>query len=67
MGARRVRRAWVATAIAAGCTVVAGGVVAATQSSDEAALAPTRTPAAASIERRVDDLLRRMTLAEKAK
>ena len=46
--------------------VVAGGVVAATQSSDEAALQPARGSAASqNVERRVDTLLRQMTLQEK--
>ena len=44
---------------------VAGGVVAGTRSSDEAALAPARQEADRGIERRVDSLLRRMTLEEK--
>jgi beta-glucosidase len=44
---------------------IAGGVVAATQSSDEAALQPTRQGASANIERQVNDLLRKMTLDEK--
>ncbi|HEX8131893.1 MAG TPA: hypothetical protein VF880_00455, partial [Actinomycetes bacterium] len=43
----------------------AGGVVAATQSSDEQALQPTREQADRDLERRVDDLLARMTLQEK--
>jgi beta-glucosidase len=43
----------------------AGGVVAATRSSDEAALQPTRQPADRSIESRVNRLLSRMTLEEK--
>jgi beta-glucosidase len=45
--------------------LVAGGVVAATQSSDEAALQPTRQAANRGIERKVDDLLRKMTVDEK--
>ena len=44
---------------------MAGGVVAATQSSDEAALAPNRGAPSRDIERRVDSLLRKMTLEEK--
>jgi beta-glucosidase len=43
----------------------AGGVVAATQAGDDAALQPTRQPADRNIERRVDALLRRMTVDEK--
>jgi beta-glucosidase len=46
-------------------SLLAGGVVAATQSSDEAALQPTRQPADQAVERRVDALLARMTLQEK--
>ena len=46
-------------------TVVAGGVVAATQSSDEAALAPNRGGPSQNVERRVERLLRRMTIDEK--
>jgi len=46
-------------------SLVGGGVVAATQSSDEEALAPTRQPASKNIERRVDALLRKMTTQEK--
>jgi beta-glucosidase len=44
---------------------VAGGVVAATQSSDEQALQPTRQQADSDIEQRVNRLLARMTLQEK--
>jgi len=43
----------------------AGGVVAGTRSSDEAALQPTRGPADRGIESRVNSLLSRMTLEEK--
>jgi beta-glucosidase len=43
----------------------AGGVVAATQSSDEQALQPTRQGADKAIESRVNNLLSRMTLQEK--
>jgi beta-glucosidase len=45
--------------------VAAGGVVAATQSSDDAALTPTRQPANRGIERRVDALVNKMTVDEK--
>jgi beta-glucosidase len=51
-----------ALALSAGAT---GGVVAATQSSDDAALRPTRQPASWSIERKVDALVNKMTLHEK--
>jgi beta-glucosidase len=46
-------------------SIVAGGVVAATQSSDERALQPTRQPADRGVESRVNRLLSRMTLEEK--
>jgi beta-glucosidase len=46
-------------------TGIAGGVVAATQSSDEAALQPARTSASKDVETRVDALLRKLTLDEK--
>lgn len=59
------RRAAIGATVLALSTGVAGGVVAATQSSDEAALQPTRQVADPGIERRVNDLLRRMTLDEK--
>jgi beta-glucosidase len=58
----RVAIAAVLVAIAA---VAAGGVIAATRSSDEAALQPIRQPADRSIESRVNNLLSRMTLEEK--
>ena len=45
--------------------LAAGGVVAATQSSDEQALQPTREPADRRIESQVNRLLSRMTLEEK--
>src|SRR5918998_1616376 len=59
------RRATMAVAVIAVSGAAAGGVVAATQPSDEAALAPARQAADRSIERRVNDLLARMTLQEK--
>jgi beta-glucosidase len=58
-------RATVAAVLVALSAAIAGGVVAATQSSDEAALQPTRGPADRSIERRVNNLLGQMTLEEK--
>jgi beta-glucosidase len=58
-------RTAVAVAILALGTMLAGGVVAATQPSDERALQPTRQPADRSIESRVNRLLSRMTLEEK--
>jgi beta-glucosidase len=51
--------------IAAVVAVVAGAVAASTRSSDERALQPTRAAASQSIERKVDGLVRRMTLEEK--
>ena len=61
----RTRRAAIAAAVVTLSSGVAGGVVAATRSSDEAALAPARQSADRGIERQVDGLLRRMTLDEK--
>jgi beta-glucosidase len=46
-------------------SMVAGGVVAATQPSDERALQPTRQPADRSVESQVNRLLSKMTLEEK--
>jgi beta-glucosidase len=60
----RLRGAIVLTLAAVGAAA-AGGVVAGTQSSDEAALEPIREQADGSIERRVSRLLSRMTLEEK--
>src|SRR4051794_4884940 len=57
--------------VAVGAVVLAvgaagsGGVMAATRSSDEVALQPARRPADRATERRVNALLRRMTLREK--
>jgi beta-glucosidase len=62
---RGTRRAALAVTVVALTSGAAGGVVAATRSSDEGALAPARQAADRGIERRVDDLLRRMTLEEK--
>jgi beta-glucosidase len=59
------RKAAIVVAILAASTVAAGGVVAATQSSDEEALAPARHGGDGGIERKVDSLLRQMTLDEK--
>jgi beta-glucosidase len=58
-------RLWLAVSILALGTAVAGGVVAATQPSDEQALQPTRHPADRSIESRVNELLSKMTTEEK--
>ena len=63
---RRFRfRASVAAPVLALVLAAAGGVVAATQSSDERALQPTRQAADRAIEARVSGLLSRMTLEEK--
>jgi beta-glucosidase len=63
---RRFRfRASVILPVLALVLAAAGGVVAATQSSDEQALQPTRQRADGDIERRVNALLSRMTLQEK--
>ena len=59
------RRAAISAMVLALSTGVAGSVLAATQSSDEAALRPTRQAADGGVEKRVDRLLRRMTLDEK--
>jgi beta-glucosidase len=58
-------RAAIATVLVVLGAAAAGGVVAGTRSSDEAALQPTRGPADRSIESRVNRLLARMTLEEK--
>jgi beta-glucosidase len=63
---RRFRfRASVAVPVLVLVLAAAGGVVAATQSSDEQALQPTRQGADQAIESRVSNLLSRMTLQEK--
>src|SRR3954447_25481156 len=59
------RRAAMTVSIVALSSVVAGGVVAATRSTDEAALQPARHGGNAGIERRIDRLVSRMTLDEK--
>src|SRR3954462_8787001 len=59
------RKAAIAVAIVALSSAAAGGVLAASRSSDEDALAPARRPADRTIESRVNDLLSRMTLQEK--
>src|SRR3954447_12934317 len=64
MGMQR-RRLAVALAVAGLSCGAAAGVVAATESSDEAALAPARTTASSTIERKVSALLAKMTLDEK--
>ena len=59
------RTATAATVLALTLAVTGGVVVASGGSDDEQALAPTRQPAAKSIEARVDDLLSQMTTEEK--
>jgi beta-glucosidase len=61
----RGRRATVVATIVALSMLVAGGVFAATRSTDESALQPTRQPADRGIEHKVDSLLRKMTVDEK--
>ena len=65
MASRTSRRLAIASAVAILSAGLAGGVVAATTSSDEAALAPARASADRGIEQRVDALLGAMTLEEK--
>ena len=62
MGPRGRRVAVIATMVALSM-LVAGGVVAATRSSDESALAPARHSADRGIERKVDRLLSKMTVS----
>ena len=59
------RRATVIGSVVALCSLAASSVVAATRSTDEAALAPTRQSASQVIEARVNSLLAKMTLQEK--
>jgi beta-glucosidase len=59
------RKAAIAGSIVAASSLAAGGVVAATRSGDEAALAPARHGGGGGVERRVDKLLKQMTLDEK--
>ena len=59
------RKAAIAVSMVALTSAAAGGVLAASRSSDEDALAPARRPADQTIESRVNGLLSRMTLEEK--
>ncbi len=59
------RKATIIASVVALSAATAGGVMAGTQSADEAALAPTRQPAGRGIEARVNALLAKMTLQEK--
>src|SRR4051795_9021817 len=63
MGSRRI--AAVVVAIVGLSTVVASGVLAGSNSSDEAALRPTRSAPDRGIERKVDKLVAKMTVDEK--
>jgi hypothetical protein len=60
----RGRRTAVAVGIVVLSSLVAGGVVAATRSSDDSALQPTRQAADPGIERKVSNLLQQMTLGD---
>jgi beta-glucosidase len=62
---RRSRLVAIGAVVVAVGVAGAGGVTAATRSDDEAALQPTRGHADRGIERRIDSLVRRMTLDEK--
>ena len=61
----RGRRTAVVVGIVVLSSLVAGGVVAATRSSDDSALQPTRQAADPGIERKVSNLLQQMTVDEK--
>src|SRR6266498_5549095 len=61
----KFRRRAIAALVVALSMASAGAVMAATQSADEAAVAPTRQPAAPGIEARVNSLVAKMTLQEK--
>jgi beta-glucosidase len=62
---RSSRQVVIAALVILSISSVAAGVFARTQSSDEAALAPTRAPESRSIEHRVNALVGQMTLQEK--
>ncbi len=61
----KFRHRAIAALVVALSVVSVGGVMAGTQSADEAALAPARQPASPGIEARVNSLLAQMTLQEK--
>src|SRR3954470_17353735 len=63
MGTRRI--AAIVISVVGLSSVVAGGVLAGSNSSDEAALRPTRSAPDRGIERKVDKLVAKMTLDEK--
>ncbi|HET8757288.1 MAG TPA: beta-glucosidase BglX [Solirubrobacteraceae bacterium] len=60
-----MRRVAIMVAVVALGTIGVSGVIAASRSSDEATLEPTRSTADRGIEHKVDALVRRMTLEEK--
>jgi beta-glucosidase len=62
---QRWGRMAIAAAIVASSTLGAGAVIAGTGAGDDQALQPTRTQANGGIERKVDRLLRQMTVDEK--
>jgi beta-glucosidase len=62
---RRGRKLAVAVAIVASSTLGAGAVIAGTEAGDDQALQPTRGHADGGVERKVDRLLRQMTVDEK--
>jgi beta-glucosidase len=62
---RRGRTAAIGAATAVLGLLIAGAVVAATRASDDGALQPTRQTASQGIERKVDNLLKQMTVDEK--
>jgi beta-glucosidase len=62
---RRGRRLAIAAAIIGCSTLGAGVVVAGTGAGDDEALQPTRGPASRGVERRIDQLVARMTVPEK--
>jgi beta-glucosidase len=65
MGTRGRRATAIGTIAATFSALGVGAVLAGSQSSDEAALQPTRAPASRDVESKVDRLLRQMTLDEK--
>jgi beta-glucosidase len=62
---RRGRKVAIAVAVVAASTMGAGAVVAGTGAGDDQALQPTRTPASGDVERKVDRLVKQMTVDEK--
>jgi beta-glucosidase len=62
---RRGRKVAIAAAVVAATTMGAGAVVAGTGAGDDQSLQPTRAPASGGIERKVERLVRQMTVDEK--